>query len=73
MKKVVLSAVVFSFLAVSCGPSLCDCVNMSMDEASDSEIEKCEAMEDEWRAKFKDASDEEKEAMQKEVEACESE
>ena len=70
MKKVLLSAAVVSFLAVSCGPSLCDCVNLSKDEASDSQKEKCEAMEKEWKEKYDAASDEEKEAMQDEVKAC---
>lgn len=61
---------VVSFLAVSCGPSLCDCVNLKRSDASDSQKESCEAMRKDWKAKYKDASDEDKEAMQKEMEAC---
>lgn len=47
------------------GPSLCDCVN-AMDEPSD----ECKQMEEEWKEKFKNASEEEQQAMMKEFEAC---
>ena len=49
------------------GPSLCECVNM-MDLT-----EECEIMKEDWKAKFEEASEEEKEIMQAEIEACEAE
>jgi hypothetical protein len=75
MKKVLLSLGVVAAMAMtSCGgPSVCECVNMDKDSADEAMIEKCEAMEKEWKDKYKEASDEEKEEMMKEIEACEKE
>ena len=73
MKKVLLSlAVVATMAMTSCGgPSVCDCVNLDKDSADEAMIKDCETMEEEWEAKYKEASDEEKEEMMKEVKACE--
>ena len=70
MKKLVLSGLFgIALLATSCGPSICDCVNIGED-ADESMVEKCETMKEDWEKKFKDASDEEKEEMREEVKAC---
>ncbi len=73
MKKVLLSLGVVAALAMtSCGgPSVCECVTLDKEDADEAMVEKCEAMEKEWKDKFKEASDEEKEEMMKEIEACE--
>ena len=52
---------------VNSGPSLCECVNMV------DMTEECQTMKTEWRTKFELASDEEREQMQAEIEACEAE
>ena len=68
MKKLFVSAGIASamFLTSCGGASLCDCVN---GEKKDSE--ECIAMEKEWEDKFEKATDDEKEAMMKEMKACE--
>lgn len=66
MKKVILSAVAASFLLASCGPDLCECVNQKKDEMSDD----CKKLSEDWEKKYKDASDEEKEKMMKEIKSC---
>jgi hypothetical protein len=75
MKKLLLSVAVIATMGfASCGedkketgPTFCDCVTM------DKPSEECKTMEKEFKAKMKDASDEEKEEMIAEVEACKSE
>ena len=53
---------------VPAGPTLCECINMTMKE----QTPECEAMEKEWEAKYEAASDEVKSAMKAEFEACKS-
>ncbi len=69
MKKMLLSAGVISamFLTSCGGASLCDCINGDKKDS-----EECKTMETEWKAKFDKATDDEKEAMMKEMKACES-
>jgi len=69
MKKIVLSVAVIATMGIaSCGgTSLCECVNM------DEMTEECKTMKKDWKAKFKEASDEDKKTMQAEIEACEKE
>ena len=64
MKKVIFSALAASFLLASCGPDECECVNM--EEPS----EECKKMEEDWKSKYKDASDDEKKKMREEIKAC---
>ena len=69
MKKLFVSAGVVSamFLSSCGGASLCDCVNGDKKGS-----EECKTMEKEFKAKFEKATDDEKEAMMKEMKACES-
>ena len=72
MKKLIYSvAVVAAFALASCGggPSLCDCVNID-DKADDKMKEACATMGKESKEKYEKASDEDKEKMMKEMEAC---
>lgn len=75
MKKVLLSfGVVAAMAMTSCGgPSVCDCVTIDEDKADEAMVEKCKKMEEEWKSKFEEASDEEKESMMEEIKACEAE
>ena len=52
------------------GPDLCTCVNGKAENDADKKA--CEEMEQEWKAKYNDASEEDKKKMQEEVMACES-
>ncbi len=84
MKKLLFSATLLSMMAfVSCGddkkdeeseeakgPSLCECVNLDESTEDKDLKEACKKMQDEMMEKFKDASDEEKEEIMKEIEAC---
>ena len=76
MKKVLLSlGVVAAFAMTSCGggPSVCECVNIDEDSADEAMIKECETMEKEWKAKYEEASEEDKKEMMKEIKACEEE
>lgn len=62
--------VVAAMAMTSCGgPSVCECVNMA-DDADEATKTACEEMEKEWKSKYDEASDEEKESMMKEIMAC---
>ncbi len=70
MKKVLF---VFALGAIltSCGPSNCDCANATKDQLEDESFaEKCEKLEDDWKAKYKEADKDEKKAMRAEMKAC---
>lgn len=75
MKKIVLSIAVIATMGLaSCGgTSLCECVNLDEDKADEKMLEECKTMKTDWKAKFKDASEEEQKTMQAEIEACEKE
>jgi len=70
MKKVLLILALGAF-ATSCGPSMCDCANASKEQLEDESFaDKCEKMEDDWKAKFKEADEDEQKAMRADVDAC---
>lgn len=71
MKRVLAIFSLGVFLASCGGPSTCDCVNASREQMKDEVFsEKCEKMEDEWKAKFKDVDEDEQKAMREELKAC---
>tara|TARA_B100000767_G_C19776627_1_gene542944 strand:+ start:2987 stop:3220 length:234 start_codon:yes stop_codon:yes gene_type:complete len=72
MKKI-LSVFSLCVFLVSCGgPSTCDCVNATKEQMKDEVFsEKCEKMEDEWKAKFKESDKDEQKAMREAIKACE--
>ena len=66
MKKLIYSvAVLAAFTFTSCGPSLCDCVNADSDDKDMKE--KCKKYDEQYEK----ASDEEKEKLEEEADACE--
>ena len=72
MKKVLLVFAMGAFLFSCGGPSTCDCVNATEEQMKDEDFKKgCDEMEKDWKAKYKEASDEDKKTMMEEIEACE--
>ena len=71
MKKVLLVCAMGAFLFSCGGPSTCDCVNATKEELKDEDFKKaCDEMEDEWEKEYKEASKDEKKAMDEEIKAC---
>jgi hypothetical protein len=66
MKKLFYSAIVGAFVLTSCGPDLCECVNMDKDEVTDA----CKDLEKEWKAEYKEADKDRKKEMRKEFRDC---
>ena len=70
MKKVLLILALGAF-ATSCGPSMCDCANANKKEKEEQGItDECSEIRDEWKAKFKEADEDEQKAMRADVDAC---
>ena len=70
MKKILLVFALGVFVT-SCGPSNCDCANATKDQLEDDSFtEKCEKLEDGWKAKYKEADKDEKKSMRVEMKAC---
>ncbi len=70
MKKILLVFALGGFVT-SCGPSNCDCATATKEQLEDESFtEKCEKLEDDWKAKYKEADKDEKKAMRKEMKAC---